>query len=69
MIELTNMLKEILAKDSLEEYFSNDEKVLSLFMGEFMKEVLENILIQPKKIIEQLQQELILQQHKQKEVR
>ena len=48
MIELTKMLKEIFKKESIEEYFSNDEKILAYFMGDFMKEVLENILTQKK---------------------
>ena len=47
MILLTKMLKEIQAKDSLEEYFSNNEEDLSFFMGDFFKDVLYNILIQP----------------------
>ena len=46
MIELTKIIKEILTKESIEEYFSNDEKILSYFMGDFMKEVLENIFNQ-----------------------
>jgi dsDNA-binding SOS-regulon protein len=48
MIELINILKEILTKESLEEYFSEDEKILPFFMDEFQQEVLGNILIQPK---------------------
>ena len=46
MIELTKLLKEILVKNSIEDYFSNDEKILTYFMDEFMKEILKNILIQ-----------------------
>ena len=46
MKELTNIIKEILTKESIEEYFSNDEKALPYFMGDFMKEVLENIFKQ-----------------------
>jgi hypothetical protein len=37
MIEFTNILKEMLSKDTLEEYFENDEKLLSNFMGEPFK--------------------------------
>ena len=48
MILLTNMLNEMLTKDSLEEYFSNDEQVLNFFMNDFYKDVIQNILIQPK---------------------
>ena len=47
MISLTNMINEIIQKDSLEEYFSNNEEILNYFMGEFMKEVIQYILIQP----------------------
>ena len=47
MIMLTKMLKEMLTKDSLEEYFSNDEQVLNFFMNDFYKEVIQNILVQP----------------------
>ena len=48
IIELTNMIKEILTKESLEEFFSNNEENLTFFMGEFLQEVIGNILIQPK---------------------
>ena len=41
------MIKEILTKDSLEEYFSEDEKLLPYFMDEFLEKVLKYILIQP----------------------
>ena len=44
---LIKMLKEMLKKDSLEEYFSNDEETLNYFMNDFYKEVIQNILIQP----------------------
>ena len=47
MIELTKILKEILTKDSIEEYLG-DENTLNYFMGQFMQEVLYNIIIQPK---------------------
>ena len=46
MILLTKMLKEIQAKDSLEEYFSNNEEDLSFFMGDCLKDILSNILRQ-----------------------
>ena len=48
IIELTNMIKEMLTKESLEEYFSNNEENLTYFMGEFLQDVIGNILIQPK---------------------
>ena len=48
MIEFTNILKEMLSKDTLEEYFENDEKLLSNFMGEPFQDLIGNILIQPK---------------------
>ena len=47
MVELTEILKEILTKDSIEEYLG-DENTLNYFMGQFMQEVLYNIIIQPK---------------------
>ena len=47
MISLTNMIKEMITKETLEEYFSNDEDVLNYFMGEFLKEVIQYIIIQP----------------------
>ena len=47
MILLTKMLKEMQAKDSLEEYFSNNEEDLSFFMGDYLKDILSNILSQP----------------------
>ena len=47
MIELTKMLREIQEKESLEEYFSNDEQTLNYFMNDFYKEVIQSILIQP----------------------
>ena len=43
-IALNDMLKEILTKDSIEEYFSNDEAVITYFTGEFIKEVIDYIL-------------------------
>ena len=48
MIELTKMLKEMHEKESLEEYFGKDEKVLKYFMEDFFQEVISNIVIQPK---------------------
>ena len=47
MLELINILGEILSKETLEEYFSNDEKLVSSFMGDFLQDVINNILIQP----------------------
>ena len=47
MKSLNNLLLNILSKDlTLEEIF-NDEKILQYFMTDFMKEVIQNILIQP----------------------
>ena len=43
-IALNDMLKEIATKDSIEEYFSNDEAVITFFLGDFIKEVLYYIL-------------------------
>ena len=48
MIEFTKMLKEMASKDTLEEYFSNDEQTLTEFKGEILQEIIGNILIQPK---------------------
>ena len=48
MIEFTEMLKEMQTKESLEEYFSNDEQTLTEFKGEILQEIIGNILIQPK---------------------
>ena len=47
MLELINILKEILTKETLEEYFLNNEKLVSSFMGDFLQDVINNILIQP----------------------
>ena len=35
MIALTQMLKEMQEKETLEEYFSNDEQTLNYFMDDF----------------------------------
>ena len=43
-IALNDMLKEICTKDSIEEYFSNDEAVITYFTGEFIKESVGYIL-------------------------
>ena len=40
MSKLIDMIKEILTKGSLEEYFSEDEKLLPYFMDEFLEKVL-----------------------------
>ena len=48
MVEFTHMLKEMQTKESLEEYFSNDEQTLTEFKGEILQEIVGNILIQPK---------------------
>ena len=47
MIELTKIIKEMITKDSIEEYFSNNEEITNYFMDDFMKEVLQYMLIQP----------------------
>ena len=48
MIALNDFISNILDKDiSLEEVFNNDEKLLQYFMNDFMKEVINNIIIQP----------------------
>ena len=47
MISLTKIIKEMLTKETLEEYFSNNEEVLNYFMGDCMQEVIQYILIQP----------------------
>ena len=47
MNQLTEMIKEMIMKETLEEYFSNNEDDLNYFMGEFLQEVLQYILIQP----------------------
>ena len=46
MIKLIDMLKEMLTQNTLEEYFSNNEELLSYFMGNFLSEVIKYILIQ-----------------------
>ena len=40
MIEFTEMLKEMQTKESLEEYFSNDEQTLTEFKGEILQEII-----------------------------
>ena len=47
MIQLTKMIEEMLTKETLEEYFSNNEGDLNYFMGDFFQEVLQYLLIQP----------------------
>ena len=47
MILLIDLLKEMQKKESLEEYFSNNEEDLNYFMGDCMNEIINNILIQP----------------------
>ena len=48
MKELTDILKEILEKDTIEEYFSNNEETLNYFMDSFFSDVIGNILTQSK---------------------
>ena len=43
-IALNDMLKEILTKESIEEYFSNNEEDISYFIGDFLKDILNYIL-------------------------
>ena len=43
-ISLNDMLKEILTKESIEEYFSNNETDITYFLQEFIKESLNFIL-------------------------
>ena len=48
MIALNDFILNILNKDiSLEEVFNNDDKLLQYFMNDFMKDVINNIIIQP----------------------
>ena len=46
MIKLTEMIKEMLTNKTLEEYFSNNEELLSYFMGNFLSEVIKYTLNQ-----------------------
>ena len=46
MKELTNILKEINSKSSIEEYFNNSEKEIKYFTNEFIDSIIQNILIQ-----------------------
>ena len=47
MKEIIEIINGILIMNSLEDYFSNNKTDLNYFMGEFSKEVISNILIQP----------------------
>ena len=47
MKELISIIENILKCDTLEEYFNNNTTTLTYFMGDFLKEVINNILIQP----------------------
>ena len=47
MKNLTVLIKQILSKESIEEYFKNDEKALSYFINYFIENVVGNILSQP----------------------
>ena len=47
MKEIIEMINGMLVMTSLEDYFLNDKVDLEYFMGEFSKEVLTNILLQP----------------------
>ena len=43
-IQYNDILKEILTKDSIEDYFSNNEADIAYFTGDFIKETLDYIL-------------------------
>jgi len=45
MRELTNILKEINSKSSIEEYFNNSKNEIKYFMNEFIDSIVQNILI------------------------
>ena len=47
MKEIIQIIDGMLIMTSLEEYFSNNKKDLDYFMGNFSKEVISNIMIQP----------------------
>ena len=47
MKEIIEIIDGMLIMPSLEEYFSNNQSVLDYFMGDFSKDVIENILNQP----------------------
>ena len=44
LILLINMIKEILKKDSIEEYFDNNQQLITFFIGDFLEEILDNIV-------------------------
>ena len=46
MKELTNILKEINSKSSIEEYFNNNEKDIQFFINDFIEPVVDNIINQ-----------------------
>ena len=43
-IELNNIIKDILTKESIEEYFNNNEDDIKYFMEEFLKKIVDIIL-------------------------
>ena len=47
MKEIIQILKKMAKANSLEEFFDNSKEDLEYFMGDFMKEVIDNILCQP----------------------
>ena len=47
MKEIIEIINGILIMESLEEYFSNNKKELDYFMGDFSKDVINNIMLQP----------------------
>ena len=46
MISLTNMIKEMIKKETLEEYFSNNYENLNYFIEECIEDIIKYILIQ-----------------------
>ena len=47
MIKFTEMIKEMITYDDLEEYFSNNKKLLSYFIEDYLEEIINCILNQP----------------------
>ena len=43
-IEINNIIKDILTKESIEEYFNNNEDDIKYFMEEFLKKIVDIIL-------------------------
>ena len=47
MKEIIDLINGILIMNSIEDYFSNNKNDLDYFMGDFSKDVISNILLQP----------------------